>query len=85
MTEILENVQVLHDDDDDAAAANDDDNRAMTIPRRFLRKQPSQKCGFHGNQSATDQNRCHIYEIFWTRHKGAQFQENLRDVISCSL
>ena len=27
------------DDDDDAAA--DDDARVMTIPRRFLRKQPS--------------------------------------------
>ena len=39
-----------HDADDDAAAADDavdadddadDDARAMTIPRRFLRKQPS--------------------------------------------
>ena len=29
----------LHDADDDAAA--DHDARAMTIPRRFLRKQPS--------------------------------------------
>ena len=28
----------LHDDDDDADA---EDTRAMTIPRRFLRKQPS--------------------------------------------
>ena len=34
MTELLENVEVFHDDDDD-------DDRAMTIPRRFLRKQPS--------------------------------------------
>ena len=36
----------LHDDDDDDAAdddddAADDDAKAMTIPRRFLRKQPS--------------------------------------------
>ena len=29
-------TEFLHDDDDDA-----DDARAMTIPRRFLRKQPS--------------------------------------------
>ena len=29
--------------DDDADAADDDDARAMTIPRRFLRKQPSKK------------------------------------------
>ena len=38
MTEIhvLEKVNFLHDDAD-----ADDDNRAMTIPRRFLRKQPS--------------------------------------------
>ena len=32
----------LHDDDDDDADDDDDDDkRAMTIPRRFLRKQPS--------------------------------------------
>ena len=40
MTEILEKVKVLHDDadaDGDAPAADD---RAMTIHRRFLRKQP---------------------------------------------
>ena len=30
----------LHDDDDDDDA-DADDARAMTIPRRFLRKQPS--------------------------------------------
>ena len=30
----------LHDDDDDDAAA-EDDTRAMTIPRHFLRKQPT--------------------------------------------
>ena len=30
-----------HDDDDDADDDNADDARAMTIPRRFLQKQPS--------------------------------------------
>ena len=30
-----------HDDDDDADAADDDHARTMTIPQRFLRKQPS--------------------------------------------
>ena len=35
MTEILQNVKFLHDDDDA------DDARTMTVPRRFLRKQPS--------------------------------------------
>ena len=41
---MLENVKVFaqaNDDDDDDAA--DDDARAMTIPRRFLRKQPSKR------------------------------------------
>ena len=37
MTEILENVKVLHDHANTDTAATDDD-RAMTIPRRFLPK-----------------------------------------------
>ena len=35
-----QSFRMTADDDDDAAAA-DDDARAMTIPGRFLRKQPS--------------------------------------------
>ena len=37
MTEILENVNFLNDD------ADADDDRAMTVSRRFLRKQPRKK------------------------------------------
>ena len=38
MSKFLHDAAAAEDDDDDAAA---DDARAMTIPQRFLRKQPS--------------------------------------------